>query len=154
MNITCLEDQLRRDEEERQFAYDDANGKTLVKGMTLEANLTIGVGRNLSAKGLSQKERDFLLANDKADAIADLEQHFPWAMQLDEVRKGALLNMIFNMGAGGLAGFHNFLAKMQAGMQTGDFRPAAGAMLDSLWARQVGPRATRLSIQIESGHWQ
>jgi lysozyme len=150
MAITCLEDQLRRDEEERQFAYDDANGKTLVKGMTLEANLTIGVGRNLSAKGLSQKERDLLLANDKADAEADLEQHFPWALQLDEVRKGALLNMIFNMGAGGLAGFHDFLAKMQAG----DFRAAAGAMLDSLWARQVGPRATRLSLQIESGFWQ
>lgn len=32
MPITCLEDQLRRDEEERQMAYDDATGKTLSKG--------------------------------------------------------------------------------------------------------------------------
>ena len=36
--ITCLEDQLRRDESERQYAYDDANGKTLVRGTQLRGN--------------------------------------------------------------------------------------------------------------------
>jgi lysozyme len=150
MPITCLEDQLRRDEEERQYAYDDATGKTLVKGDTLKANLTIGVGRNLSVKGLSQKERDFLLANDKAEATAALESSFPWTMELDEARKGALLNMTFNMGIRGLGKFQTFLAKLQAK----DFPGAKAAMLDSLWAKQVGPRAQRLAIQIETGFWQ
>jgi lysozyme len=150
MPITCLEDQLRRDEEERQFAYDDATGKTLLKGQTLQGNLTIGVGHNLSALGISQKVRDFILADDKAIATAALEANFPWTMDLDDARKGALLNMAFNMGIRGLAEFKDFLVKMQAK----EFLPAAGSMLDSIWAKQVGDRATRLSIQIESGFWQ
>jgi lysozyme len=148
--ISSLEDQLRRDEANRQFAYDDDTGGTLLRGGTLKGNLTIGVGRNLSAKGLSQKERDFLLANDIQDATAALEMNFPWTAGLDPVRKGALLNMIFNEGPAHLASFHDAMSKMQAG----DYKAAAAAFLDSLWAKQVGPRATRLSIQIESGFWQ
>jgi lysozyme len=137
--ITNLKDQLVRDEELRLKPYTDSVGK-----------LTIGVGRNLSDKGISFQEAQLLLANDIADATADLQAKLPWTATLDDVRKGALLNMAFNMGLGGLLEFHDFLAKMQAG----NFSGAAGAMLDSLWARQVGPRATRLSIQIQTGTWQ
>jgi lysozyme len=137
--ISNLKDQLVRDEELRLKPYPDSVGK-----------LTIGVGRNLSDKGISFQEAQLLLANDIADATADLAAKLPWTATLDDVRKGALLNMTFNMGIGGLLEFHDFLAKMQAG----NFSGAAGAMLDSLWARQVGPRATRLSIQIQTGTWQ
>ena len=148
--ISNLADQLRRDESERQFAYDDANGTTLSKGMTLLGNLTIGIGRNLSAKGISQKERDFLLANDMEEATLALEANFPWTMQLDAVRQGVLLNMIFNEGLSHLATFRDTLAKVQSG----DYEGASVAMLDSLWAKQVGPRARRLSIQMKVGTWQ
>ena len=137
--IASLKDQLVRDEELRLKPYTDSVGK-----------LTIGVGRNLTDKGISFQEAQGLLANDIADATADLQAKLPWTATLDDVRKGALLNMTFNMGIGGLLEFHDFLARMQRG----DFSGAAGAMLDSLWARQVGPRATRLSIQIQSGVWQ
>jgi lysozyme len=137
--IASLKDQLVRDEELRLKPYTDSVGK-----------LTIGVGRNLTDKGISVQEAQGLLANDIADATADLQAKLPWTATLDDVRKGALLNMTFNMGIGGLLEFHDFLARMQRG----DFSGAAGAMLDSLWARQVGPRATRLSIQIQSGVWQ
>ena len=137
--ITNLKDQLVRDEELRLKPYTDSVGK-----------LTIGVGRNLTDKGISFQEAQGLLANDIADATADLQAKLPWTATLDDVRKGALLNMTFNMGIGGLLEFHDFLARMQRG----DFPGAAGAMLDSLWARQVGARATRLSIQIQSGVWQ
>ena len=137
--ITNLKDQLVRDEELRLKPYTDSVGK-----------LTIGVGRNLTDKGISVQEAQGLLANDIADATAELQAKLPWTATLDDVRKGAMLNMTFNMGIGGLLEFHDFLARMQRG----DFSGAAGAMLDSLWARQVGPRATRLSIQIQSGVWQ
>ena len=150
MPITCLEDQLRRDEADRQFAYDDADGATLLKGATLKGNLTIGVGRNLTAKGISEVERKFLLDNDIAEATAALEAAFPWVADLDDVRRGALLNMTFNEGIAHLAGFHIAMAKMQVK----DFPGAAAAFLDSLWAKQVGPRASRLCVQIESGFWQ
>lgn len=150
MAITCLEDQLRRDENERQYAYDDANGKTVIKGTTLQGNLTIGVGRNLSAKGLSQKEREFLLANDIADATAAIDAAFPWTADLGEVRKGVVLNMAFNMGVRGVDAFHVFLAQLRAG----DFSGAEASMLDSLWAKQIGLRAQRLALQIGTGFWQ
>ena len=137
--ITNLKDQLVRDEELRLKPYTDSVGK-----------LTIGVGRNLTDKGISVQEAQGLLANDIADATAELQAKLPWTATLDDVRKGAMLNMTFNMGIGGLLEFHDFLARMQRG----DFSGAAGAMLDSLWARQVGTRATRLSMQIQTGVWQ
>jgi lysozyme len=139
MPITCLEDQLRRDEGVRLSPYKDSVGK-----------LTIGVGRNLSDVGIGPDESDLMLSNDIKRATVSLESSFPWTMVLDDVRKGALLNMAFNMGVRGLSGFHDFLDKMQAG----DFTGAALAMLDSLWAKQVGPRALRLSQQIQTGVWQ
>jgi lysozyme len=134
-----LVDQLHRDEGLRLQLYTDSVGK-----------ITIGVGRNLSDVGISLEESDVLLANDIQKATVALEANFPWTMGLDDARKGALLNMTFNMGIDGLKEFRDFLAKMQAG----NFSAAAGAMLDSLWARQVGKRAQRLSVQIQTGVWQ
>lgn len=128
-----------RDEGVRKFPYKDTVGKT-----------SIGVGRNLDDVGISQDEIDLMLANDIKAATVRLESTFPWTMALDETRRAVLLNMTFNMGIGGVAGFRDFLNKLQAG----DFSAAAGAMLDSKWAEQVGPRAQRLSIQLESGEWQ
>jgi len=150
MPITNLEDQLRRDESERQYAYDDADGKTLVKGSTLQANLTIGVGRNLSAKGVSQKERDFLLANDIQDATVALESTFPWAMGLDDIRLGAMKNLAFNMGIHALSGFPKFLAAMRAG----DWETAKTELLDSAADHEEPARIARLAAQILTGVWQ
>jgi lysozyme len=150
MPITCLSDQLRRDEDEKQFAYDDASGKPLCKGDKLLGNLTIGVGRNLSAKGLSAKERDFLLANDEQDAAIALEANFPWALDLDGVRKGAVLNLIFNMGSHALLTFHEFIAAMV----DRDYPRAKTALLDSAADHEEPLRIARLATQIESGFWQ
>jgi lysozyme len=137
--ITCIADQLRRDEGTRLRLYQDTVGKW-----------TIGVGRNLSDVGISQDESDLMLANDIKAAIASLESAFPWITVLDDVRLGAVLNMTFNMGIGGVAEFKDFLGKLQSG----DYAGAAQAMLHSEWATQVGARAQRLSIQIEGGQWQ
>jgi lysozyme len=57
--------------------------------------------------------------------------------------------MAFNMGISGLLEFHDTLAKIQ----TGDYTGAAKGMLQSKWATQVGDRAHRLAIQMESGVW-
>jgi lysozyme len=137
--ITSLADQLRRDEGTRLHPYKDTVGK-----------LTIGTGRNLDDVGISQDEADLMLANDIKVATIRLESTFPWTVGLDDVRKSVLVNMTFNMGIGGLAQFKDTLRKVQAG----DYAGAAQAMLDSGWAKQVGPRAQRLSIQMEGGSWQ
>jgi len=148
MPITNLSDQLRRDEADKQFAYDDATGKTLLKGMTLIANLTIGVGHNLTANGLSQKVRDFILADDEAIVTAALEANFPWTMGLDEARKGALLNLTFNIGS--LSKWPKFMAAMKAG----DWPTAKAELLDSAANHQEPQRISRLAIQVETGFWQ
>lgn len=139
MPINSLSDQLKRDEGEKKFPYRDTVGK-----------ITIGVGRNLDDVGVSQDEVDLMLANDIKAATIQLESNFPWTGALDEVRKAVLLNMAFNMGIHGLAGFKNTLEKIQAG----DFSGAASEMLESKWAEQVGSRAQRLAVQLQTGEWQ
>lgn len=139
MPIQSLIDQLRRDEGVRLHPYTDTIGK-----------LTIGVGRNLTDVGISQDEADLMLANDIKSAESSLVSTLPWVDGLDVVRKAALVNMTFNLGIGSLSKFVNFLNFMRHG----DYKTASQEMLHSTWAKQVGPRAQRLSIQIESGVWQ
>lgn len=150
MPITCLEDQLRRDEDDKPFAYDDATGKTLMRGDTLKGNLTIGIGHNLTAKPLSQKVRDLIRDEDIQDATVAMEANFPWAMELDDVRQGAFKNLIFNMGIHGLSGFPKFLAAMKSA----DWPTAKAELLDSAANHEEPARIGRLALQIESGFWQ
>lgn len=133
-----LEDQLLRDEGLRLKPYKDSVGKT-----------TIGIGRNLDDVGISHGEALMLLANDIESASAALRTQLPWTINLDEVRRAALVNAAFNMGIGGLLAFRHALASLQSG----DYETAANQMLESLWAKQVGPRAVRIAEQIRTGQW-
>lgn len=137
--ITCLADQLKRDEGWRNRPYRDSVGK-----------ISIGYGRNLDDVGISQAEGELLLATDIKAATVTLEAAFGWVAGLDEVRRGVLLAMTFNMGIGGLLQFKNMLGKVQAG----DYAGASQAMLQSKWADEVGARAQRLAVQMEGGNWQ
>jgi lysozyme len=136
--ITNIYSQLRRDEGIRSHPYTDTEGK-----------LTIGVGRNLTDKGLSQREIDFLLGNDVNEMLEGLQSRLPWFAALDPARQGVILNMAFNMGIAGLDGFPRFL---QAVAQ-GNWETAADEMRDSLWAKEVGERAVRLEQQMRTGVW-
>ena len=138
-----LIEQLVRDEGLQLHPYKDSVGK-----------LTIGVGRNLDDVGVTRSEAMTLLANDVQNARDQIEQHLPWTGALDEVREAALVNMCFNLGIARLLNFKKFIADLQMALTTGDYRPAAAEMLASEWAEQVGPRARRLSLQIETGFWQ
>lgn len=131
--------QLRRDEGCRLSPYTDSTG-----------NLTIGVGRNLTGTGITAEEAEYLLGNDIYRAIAGIAKFLPWADTLDDARYGCLVNMTFNLGIGGLMNFEHFLAAMK----DRDWPTAAKEMLDSKWAGQVGLRANRLAVQIETGIWQ
>ena len=134
-----LREQLIRDERCVLRVYNDSLGVP-----------TIGVGRNLRDKGLSQHEADILLDNDILEVSAAVTSNLPWTMGLDEPRRAVLLNMAFNMGLGGLMEFTKTLAHVEAG----EFHEASLEMLRSTWATQVGDRAVRLSIQMRTGEWQ
>jgi lysozyme len=143
MPITCLEDQLRRDESSKRSVYKDSLGFW-----------TIGVGICVDGTkgcGLTDEEIAFLLENRIKLNAASLSESLPWTDALDEVRRGALLNMVFQLGMHGLSEFEDMLTKLKAK----DFSGAAAAGLNSLWASKQSPeRAQRLMKQIETGVWQ
>lgn len=138
MTPTTLREQLIRDEGCRLRVYDDARGIP-----------TIGVGRNLRDKGISQHEADALLDADILECAASVTSTWPWTMKLDEARRAVLVSMRFNLGLRGLFGFTHMLAAAERG----DYAEAAKEMLRSQWAGQVGLRAARLAMQMESGEW-
>lgn len=113
---------------------------------------TIGVGRNIDANGgmgLSEEEIDYLLRNDIRRIVDELDGEYPWFKELDPVRKDAIIDIAFNLGATRLRGFKRALAAMAAK----DYSTAATEFLDSKWARQVGSRALELADLIEHGEY-
>jgi len=97
--------------------------------------LTIGIGRNLDDRGISQKEAYAMLERDIMDFEQQLLDEIPETYSgIDEVRQSVILNMCFNLGMKGLLGFKNTLAFIGAG----DWERAANNMLASKWAKQVG----------------
>jgi len=136
MNKLLLEAQLHLHEGSRRFPYRDTVGK-----------LTIGVGRNLDDRGLSDDEISYLLQNDIRLVQEDLDRSLPWWRQMDEVRQRVLADMCFNLGISRLLLFRNTLKAMKEG----DYELAASGMRNSLWFKQVGGRAIRLVKMMETG---
>jgi len=134
-----IDEQLLRDEGLRCFPYKDMVGK-----------LTIGVGRNLDDDGISRTEALFLLGRDIERISAQLDITFPWTQALDSARRGALINMAFNLGIHGLSDFKEFLSLMQAGK----WEDAATDLLGTKVAKQLTSRYARLALQIRTGIWQ
>jgi len=144
MDEQIFTEELVRDEGKRLKLYKDSFGFW-----------SIGVGRNLQDKGISEEEMLFMLKNDIREHLALLDRHCPWWRNMDEVRQRVLANMAFNMGVGPsdeqptgkLLTFKNTLAAMARG----DYDAAANGMSCSAWAREVGIRATRLVEMMRTG---
>jgi lysozyme len=112
---------------------------------------TIGVGRNISKSGigLSDDEVDYLLENDITRVIKELSSEYPWFNDLDDVRKDAMIDISFNLGATRLRGFKNALSAMESA----DYILAAKEFLDSKWSRDVKGRSHELASMIETGKY-
>jgi lysozyme len=112
---------------------------------------TIGTGRLIDALrggGISQNESDFLLQNDLARCEEDLVANLPWWSQLDECRQRALIELRFSLGMHGLLQFRWTLAHLRAG----EYESAAGSLLASRWAQQVGAhRSARIATMLREG---
>lgn len=108
--------------------------------------LTIGYGRNLDDVGISQAEADMMFERDFAKAEADVRDLCKeFGINVDDLieqRFYVLTDMCFNLGKGGLKKFKKLFSALKKGL----YDDAANAMLDSLWAKQVGNRATKLAV--------
>lgn len=110
--------------------------------------ITIGVGRNLTDKGITNDEALYMLGNDIRSAIGEAEAQAWWAKVKDsDPRARALIELIFNLGLGGLKNFTHALAAIDSG----NYALAADEFLNSKWARQVGQRAVTLTRMIRTG---
>jgi lysozyme len=113
--------------------------------------LTIGYGRLLEPEkggGISRDEAEYLLANDLKRCERQCEAIEPY-LDLSPARQAVLVELCFNVGAGGLKGFKATLAALKAQA----YPEAAAQLLQSKWRIQVGDRAVRLATQLETGVW-
>ena len=131
---------------------------------------TIGIGRNLEDRGITQQELDdldipsidhvyewgiteadavYLAENDVQIVEEELVRAHPCVEQLDAVRQLVLIDMAFNMGVPRL----NKFKKMWAAVHDEDYPTAAKEMLDSRWATQVKGRAVKLSNAMHNGEF-
>jgi len=129
---------LKRDEGFRSKPYYCPAGK-----------LTIGFGRNLDAVGISEAEAGSLLANDAFYAMRELRKKYEWFENLAPARQAAMVNMAFNLGMRGFAGFK----KMIAAMSRAHYDHAAMECLDSLAAKKLKSRYERIAQMIKTGEY-
>jgi lysozyme len=111
---------------------------------------TIGIGRLIDKrKGgkISEPEARYLLNNDIANVIADLNRALPWWDDLSDNRQVVLIDMCFNLGITNLLGFKNYLSALKDGR----WYDAKTEMLNSTWAKQVGQRARDLADMVVNG---
>ena len=131
---------------------------------------TIGIGRNLEDRGISQQELNdldiptmnhvyeygiteadavYLANNDVQIVEEELLRAHPCVDSLDAVRQLIVIDMAFNMGVPRLCKFKN----MWAAIHNEDYPTAAKEMLDSRWASQVKGRATKLANAMHKGEF-
>jgi len=131
-----LKSLLLKHEAYKQFPYSDSAGY-----------LTVGVGRNLQTRGISQPEALYLLDEDIKYFSTKLSSTLKFFNSLDENRQLALIDMCFNLGVQGFLNFKQMLLALEAC----DYERAANEMLESKWADQVKDRAVELANIIRTG---
>ena len=109
--------------------------------------LTIGIGRNLDDRGITNDEAFYLFFNDVDIAVLDLMRIFPDFSGWTENRRNALIDMMFNIGNTRFLGFK----KMIAAIKVDDWTTAANEMRHSKWAEQLPSRVAELADMCEEG---
>ena len=134
--------ELKDDEGLRLKAYKDTVGV-----------LTIGYGHTgpdvKDGMVITEEQADDLLEQDFEQAVTEAQEAVPFFAALDGPRKGAMVNMAFQMGGHGLAAFHATLAAMDAG----EWDEAAQDIMNSKYARQTRSRAQRIAYRVRTGEY-
>jgi lysozyme len=109
--------------------------------------ITIGIGRNLSDRGMLPTEVDQFFNNDADYFFNQLTTTYDWFPILDEPRQIALIDMAF-MGMHRLAGFTDMLEAFRLK----NYNTAAYEILNSEYAHEVGQRAKDIAQIIRTGN--
>jgi lysozyme len=139
MNDKEIMDQIKRHEGYRETVYFDSVGVP-----------TVGYGHALlPGSRIPAVVADILFEQDYNDASKDYTLlALRWGFNdINTVRRGIIINMLFNMGMARVTKFQ----RMLTALQMGKYDKAADEMLDSRWAKQVGKRADELADLMRKG---
>lgn len=131
-----LKNLLVQHESFRQFPYTDTTG-----------HLSIGIGRNLSDRGISSTEALSLLDDDIFYFSSKLASLVPVFNNLDDNRKIVLIDMCFNLGVNGFLEFKEMLAACD----TGNWDEASKQIENSKAAEQDVNRYQSLAYIMKTG---
>lgn len=138
MNDEDIKKQIKRHEGYREQVYYDSVGVP-----------TGGYGHAfLNGSRLPQGVCDALFEQDYQTSVRAFKMFASqYGLDLNDVRRGVLINMLFNLGFYGLTRFK----KMILALQRKDWDLAADEMMDSKWYRQVGSRGIELVNLMRKG---
>jgi lysozyme len=114
---------------------------------------TIGIGVLIDERkggGITQEESRYLFRNRLGGKLAQCSNRFDWWQTIDDVRRGVIVCMAYQLGVNGVANFK----KMCAALRIRDYNTAAAEMLDSTWSKQTTARAQRMARILRSGVWE
>lgn len=98
---------------------------------------SIGIGRNLDDRGISQDEAEHMFVNDLNLSLSDLIRVFPDFTSYHPDAQMVLIDMMFQLGISKFKGF----VKMIDHIKHKNWKGAADEILDSIYATQVPSRA-------------
>ena len=144
MNFNRLETRVMNDEGFRADPYLDSVGvPTIGYGSTR----VLGEPVDMNWTAIEADVARQLLRGDLYQALVDAQAIFDRFNGMDEVRQEVIVNMAYNLGRRGLAGFKRMVKKSDYL----DYAGMAFEMQDSKWFSQVGLRSIRLVLEMRSG---
>lgn len=146
MDLSRLESQIKQAEGIRLVAYKDSLGKwTGGVGHLLDQSQD-WTGVKFTIAQISE-----WLESDINTAIAASSTLLEWPSLDTAARQHAVVELVFNMGLSHWKGF----AHARLFITKNDWAAAHAALLDSTWAKQVGPiRSSRIAMQLLSGDFE
>lgn len=132
-------------------AYDDRTGRVIHPGTTVAGWVTIGFGRNLVGRGISQAESEYLLQNDITAVGRELDELLPEWRAWAEPRQWAIAELGYNLG---VSRFLRLFPHTSADLRAGRFTQAAERLMVAKWRRDVGDgRAFPIITALLRGTW-
>jgi lysozyme len=141
------------DREKQELTLDE--GRVLRAYKDTRGNWTVGIGHYLGTNPsyadtvITDEQCDEIFDEDFEDAVKGARQAFPAFEGLDGPRKGALVNMSFELGWKTLSTFHTFLNYIDMNQ----YKEAAIDLLNTAYAKQVPARAKRIAYRIKNGDY-
>lgn len=141
---------LEYEEGWRGFIYDDATGKQLMQGDTVQGTATIGFGfTRITQENIPRWLYEMFPSYGKLGIALKVKKIIEYDLlafsellpYLNEARISVLVCMIYQMGAHGVVEF----TKMWEAIIDKNWSKAMAEMLDSKWHRQTPQRAKRMA---------